>query len=598
MLPLEKLSETYQMFYTPERLLIPSMYGENTLCSLVEKLHGTCILMGDGKSKVLTLHPHFYRKRFMTELNKLFAEQTGGNYNTINRLSCGQIEKRLDEKHLNARDFGMFDFKHLLLLIAESKEFLKSYVLHNDVVVRRNVVAVSDEQAELLNSFRFELLGLFEHSDDYSILLHQFVPAFHHLTLHQCRVESYGFSKLAQLLAAVSDTAVLVDHNSVNARMSAIESMGLKSECSGEPGRMNTLKFLRPTQWALERLATKTLLQIAEIAPVTLTLDGVFLRVAALRHLQTGFSASYCPQTGEFGGRGCDKPAESSVDSQECDNAGSAADEGKRMLIAEDLCRLNIVKACCPFEVEHQMSAGGTVSVSLGGCSLAVVKQLAFDVLATIACSNSESIPALEAEVNRLVRAQQARYQGSMSLHAIFCMLIPQYIRRGAERISSMSLCEQTPISSAELESVPYLSKQFDKLVIRERPLDPYCQLHLRPLCNFLRDVYDFFNKHQLIKAAHKNSPAVMNVEQLAKIYFIRHKRRLRPQLYGYLHTDRMLFQMSFVLHVGYQLKHSAEVSEHFSTKNGFPIENDQCAFALKDDFIEATRRYATGTGL
>lgn len=52
-----------------------------------------------------------------------------------------------------------------------------------------------------------QVVSLLRDAPQCSILFNKFIPAYHHHFGHQCRLADYGMTKLAELLAAVSDVA-------------------------------------------------------------------------------------------------------------------------------------------------------------------------------------------------------------------------------------------------------------------------------------------------------------------------------------------------------------------------------------------------------
>lgn len=56
-----------------------------------------------------------------------------------------------------------------------------------------------------------KVIELFRHSIRYEMPFSKFIPAYHHHFGKQCRVSDYGFSKLAELFEAITDTVACIN---------------------------------------------------------------------------------------------------------------------------------------------------------------------------------------------------------------------------------------------------------------------------------------------------------------------------------------------------------------------------------------------------
>ncbi len=63
-------------------------------------------------------------------------------------------------------------------------------------------------------SLKFQVVELLSHSIRCEMPFAKFIPAYHHHFGRQCRVADYGYSKLAELFEAISDTIVTLNPGS------------------------------------------------------------------------------------------------------------------------------------------------------------------------------------------------------------------------------------------------------------------------------------------------------------------------------------------------------------------------------------------------
>ncbi|KAI0979339.1 hypothetical protein GJ496_000664 [Pomphorhynchus laevis] len=260
---LSKLCDIYDSTFGPCKYMCPYMYGEKSLVDLVNRLASVCLVMGEGDRKMLTLQPYVQKKRFLYELGKLFSA------NCTQHSVPATFDHKIIESLLNinpsglacAMRFGMFTVKDLVNLVADCKDFVKIYNINKcGIISRKATVTLSNEQLEVLNSFREDIKELLSLSENFSMAFHQFVPAFHHHTRHQCRVESYGFSKLIDLLNAVRDV-VTVSYDNINSS-----------------------KHIRLTQFALEQIGSKQVEHLfLNSKQSSIYIDQVFCNVSALQ---------------------------------------------------------------------------------------------------------------------------------------------------------------------------------------------------------------------------------------------------------------------------------------------------------------------------
>jgi len=62
----------------------------------------------------------------------------------------------------------------------------------------------------------YKVIELLRHSIRYEMPFAKFIPSYHHHFGRQCRVSDYGFSKLAELFEAISDTVMCVSPNGLS----------------------------------------------------------------------------------------------------------------------------------------------------------------------------------------------------------------------------------------------------------------------------------------------------------------------------------------------------------------------------------------------
>jgi len=180
-------------------------YGFTKLRELLESLPHVIQIIGEGSKTMITLAHKAQVRRFTNDLLKMLKNQTEKQF-LLSSFSF--VFERTFFKPLNIRDYGvcylsdiMSDIPENTITVEEVKEGTSCDVLIS--VFRRDQ---THEEVIRTRGFAKEVVELLRHSPDLSICFNKFIPAYHQHFGRQCRVGSYGMSKLIELFEAIPDT--------------------------------------------------------------------------------------------------------------------------------------------------------------------------------------------------------------------------------------------------------------------------------------------------------------------------------------------------------------------------------------------------------
>ncbi|CAG7709874.1 unnamed protein product [Allacma fusca] len=211
-LPFAKLIPAYHHHFG--RQCRVADYGHTTLSSLLKTLPSTIQVMGENQNRVLTLAHKAQMKRFATDVLRVLKAQ-GGPKKLIKvdefAISFSQV---FPTRTFAPEDYGLCYFSDLIQEQIENSALVA--LLKDDE--GSNVLAIpkreqTPQEIHKTRIFATEVFDLLRHSIRCEMPFSKFIPAYHHHFGRQCRVADYGFSKLAELFEAITDTVVAVSPN-------------------------------------------------------------------------------------------------------------------------------------------------------------------------------------------------------------------------------------------------------------------------------------------------------------------------------------------------------------------------------------------------
>eukprot|EP00092_Neocalanus_flemingeri_P020819 GFUD01022556.1.p1 GENE.GFUD01022556.1~~GFUD01022556.1.p1 ORF type:complete len:679 (-),score=138.41 GFUD01022556.1:341-2377(-) len=180
-------------------------YGYTKLRDLLDSLPHVIQIIGEGAKTFITLAHKAQVRRFSNDLLKMLKSQPDKQF----LLSAfPAVFERNYFKPFSVYDYGVCHLKDILSDIPENTIVLEDVNEESKPDVMISIFRRDQTQEEVMRTrgFAKEVVELLRHSPDLSICFNKFIPAYHQHFGRQCRVGSYGMTKLIELFEAVTDT--------------------------------------------------------------------------------------------------------------------------------------------------------------------------------------------------------------------------------------------------------------------------------------------------------------------------------------------------------------------------------------------------------
>jgi len=182
-------------------------YGYTKLRDLLDSMPHVIQIIGEGNKTTITLAHKAQVRRFTNDLLKMLK-------NTPEKqLLMSEFPKLyLDVfgKPLNIFDYGVCTVEDIFSELPENtviyEEVRDDHHNTKDVLVSVFKRFQTQEEVIRTRGFAREVVELLRHAPDLAISFNKFIPAYHQHFGRQCRVGSYGFSKLIELFESIPDT--------------------------------------------------------------------------------------------------------------------------------------------------------------------------------------------------------------------------------------------------------------------------------------------------------------------------------------------------------------------------------------------------------
>ena len=178
-------------------------YGYTKLRDLLESLPHVIQIVGEGGKTSVTLAHKAQVRRFTNDLLKMLKNLPDKQ---ILLSDVPSIFEKTFFKPLNMYDYGVCRLEDILADIPESTIVIEDVAGSDDKFISIFKRDQTQEEVIRTRSFAKEVVELLRHSPDLSISFNKFIPAYHQHFGRQCRVGSYGMTKLIELFEAVPDT--------------------------------------------------------------------------------------------------------------------------------------------------------------------------------------------------------------------------------------------------------------------------------------------------------------------------------------------------------------------------------------------------------
>jgi len=180
-------------------------YGYTKLKELLESLPHVIQIIGEGSKTMITLAHKAQVRRFTNDLLKMLKNQTEKQF-VMSSFSF--VFERTFFKPFIINDYGVCYLTDILNDVPENTITMEDLTdgSSRDVVISVFKRDQTHEEVMRTRGFAKEVVELLRHSPDLSMSFNKFIPAYHQHFGRQCRVGSYGMTKLIELFEAIPDT--------------------------------------------------------------------------------------------------------------------------------------------------------------------------------------------------------------------------------------------------------------------------------------------------------------------------------------------------------------------------------------------------------
>ena len=185
-------------------------YGYTKLRDLLESLPHVVQIVGEGSKPQIMLAHKAQVRRFTNDLLKMLKNQPDKQF--LLSSFCLVFERTFF-KPLNVYDYGVCYLDDIFSEIPDNTISREEICINGNPDFLISVYRRDQTQEEVMRTrgFAKEVIELLRHLPNLSICFNKFIPAYHQHFGRQCRVGSYGMSKLIELFEAIPDTVEIKD---------------------------------------------------------------------------------------------------------------------------------------------------------------------------------------------------------------------------------------------------------------------------------------------------------------------------------------------------------------------------------------------------
>lgn len=177
-------------------------YGYTKLIDLFEALSTDVQVMGEGENRQITLTHRVQMQRFKTDLMRILRTQST---KSILLSHVPMVYEQVQGRKFNITDYGVCDVNDILEALIKTNVVVVTAFPHMmDTLISIPKRKQSTAEVEKTSNFAAEVVELFKHASQYTILFEKFACSYHYHFGYQCRLSDYGFLKLADLMEAIS----------------------------------------------------------------------------------------------------------------------------------------------------------------------------------------------------------------------------------------------------------------------------------------------------------------------------------------------------------------------------------------------------------
>ncbi|CAD5122555.1 DgyrCDS10969 [Dimorphilus gyrociliatus] len=181
-------------------------YGYTKLIELLDAVGHVVQVLGAGSRRVVTLTHRAHVKRFTGDVTKVLKSLPGKQ---ARMCELQDTFVKVMGKPLEPCDYGVCVLEDIMADVPDQAIL----IMRDETGTIFSLPRRQQTPAEMERTRHFtkEVIELLRHSPRGRLPFSKFIPAYHHHFGRQCRVSDYGFTKLIELLEAVSHVAHVSD---------------------------------------------------------------------------------------------------------------------------------------------------------------------------------------------------------------------------------------------------------------------------------------------------------------------------------------------------------------------------------------------------
>ncbi|CAF0962354.1 unnamed protein product [Rotaria sp. Silwood1] len=195
-LPVSKFVSAYHQYFS--RQCRVADYGFSKIIDLLLAIPKSVQILGDGNKRIMTITHRCQMKRFTNDIIRILKNKPQRS------MSISEIPIEYEiayKKPFYVADFGMCYLEDLVNEVKDNKELVVEADKHIIKLYRKER---TDLEIYATRNFEKDVIDMLRILPDFSIPFQKFIPSYHHHFGYQCKVQTYGFSRLIDLLEELS----------------------------------------------------------------------------------------------------------------------------------------------------------------------------------------------------------------------------------------------------------------------------------------------------------------------------------------------------------------------------------------------------------
>ncbi|CAF1011563.1 unnamed protein product [Adineta steineri] len=195
-LPVSKFVSAYHQYFS--RQCRVADYGFSKIIDLLLAIPKSIQILGDGNKRIMTITHRCQMKRFTNDIIRILKNKPQRS------MSISEIPIEYEmayKKSFSVADFGMCYLEDLVNEVKDNKELV---VEADKDIIKLYRKERTDLEVYATRNFEKDVIDMLRILPDFSIPFQKFIPSYHHHFGYQCKVQTYGFSRLIDLLEELS----------------------------------------------------------------------------------------------------------------------------------------------------------------------------------------------------------------------------------------------------------------------------------------------------------------------------------------------------------------------------------------------------------